>query len=152
MIEIKAPDIIPVRTQGSKYLFLAGSIEMDKADNWQNLAVEILSDTDWIILNPRRMSWDSSWEQSKDNPQFREQVEWELHAQEIADKILMYLDPETKSPISLMELGLFEETHKMIVVCPDGFWRKGNVDIVCERYGVPQEATLEGAIAKLKGI
>ncbi len=150
MIEIKAPDSIPLRTERSKYLFLAGSIEMDKADNWQKLAVEQLVGTDWIVLNPRRASWDSSWKQSKDDPQFRKQVEWELNAQEIADKILMYLDPATKSPISLMELGLFEGTHKMLVVCPGGFWRKGNVDIVCERYGVPQEATLEDAIAKLK--
>lgn len=152
MKEIKAPDSISEKIQGSKYLFLGGSIEMDKADNWQKLAVEMLVDTDWTILNPRRASWDSTWKQSKDNPQFREQVEWELNAQEIADKILMYLDPATKSPISLMELGLFEGTHKMIVVCPLGFWRKGNVDIVCERYGVPQEATLEDAIAKLKAL
>ena len=21
--------------------------------------------------------------------------------------------------------------------CPEGFWRKGNVDIVCERFGIP---------------
>ncbi len=53
---------------------------MDKADNWQKLAVEQLVDTDWTVLNPRRMSWNSSWKQSKDDPQFREQVEWELNA------------------------------------------------------------------------
>ncbi len=147
MIEIKAPDPIPAKAKGSRYLFLAGSIEMDKADNWQKRAVEMLRDTEWIILNPRRQSWDSTWKQSKDEPQFREQVEWELNAQEISDKILMYLDPATKSPISLMELGLFEGTHKMLVVCPDGFWRKGNVDIVCERYGVIQADSLRDAIA-----
>ncbi len=123
---------------------------MDQADNWQKHAIEMLTNTEWIILNPRRLSWDSSWKQSKDDPQFREQVEWELNAQEVADKILMYLDPNTKSSISLMELGLFEGTHKMVVVCPEGFWRKGNVDIVCERYGVPQESTLEDAIGRLK--
>ena len=123
---------------------------MDKADNWQKLAVEMLKDTDWIILNPRRLNWDATWKQTKDDPQFRQQVEWELNAQEIADKILMYLDPETNSPISLMELGIFEGTHKMIVVCPEGFWRKGNVDIVCERYGVPQAKNLEEAISMLR--
>jgi hypothetical protein len=24
----------------------------------------------------------------------------------------------------------------MLVCCPEGFWRKGNVDIVCEKYNV----------------
>jgi hypothetical protein len=33
-----------------------------------------------LVLNPRREDWDSSWIQSIDNPQFREQVEWEIYA------------------------------------------------------------------------
>merc|ERR1712038_1735632 len=77
-----------------------------------------------LILNPRREAWDSSWEQSIDNPQFRNQVEWELDALESSDVIVMYLVPDTKSPISLLELGLFAKSGKMICCCPDGFWRK----------------------------
>jgi len=133
-----------------RYLFLAGSIEMGVAENWQDKVVRLLKDTDWIILNPRRDDWDSSWVQSKNNNQFRQQVEWELDGQEMADKILLYFDPKTKSPITLLELGLFGKTKKMIVVCPDGFWRKGNVDIVCERYGIEQAKTVEEAIKYLK--
>jgi len=34
----------------------------------------------------------------------------------------------------------------MIVICPEGFWKKGNVDIVCERYKVKQVEKLEEAI------
>jgi len=34
----------------------------------------------------------------------------------------------------------------MIVCCPEDFWRKGNVDIVCERYGVDQVDTLDELI------
>jgi hypothetical protein len=49
----------------------------------------------------------------------------------------MYFDPNTKSPISLLELGLFASSKKLIVCCPDGFWRKGNVRIVCELYNIP---------------
>ena len=48
----------------------------------------------------------------------------------------MYFDPKTKSPISLLELGLFAKSGKLVVCCPDGFWKKGNVDIVCQRYKV----------------
>ena len=27
---------------------------------------------------------------------------------------------------------------KVVVLCPDGYWRKGNVDIVCARHEIPQ--------------
>ena len=147
MEEIKAAQKF-VNVEGKK-LFLAGSIEMGIAENWQQKVCRLLKDTDWILLNPRRDDWDSSWVQSIENGQFREQVEWELLAQETADRIIMYFDPNTKSPISLLELGLFAKTGKMIVVCPNGFWRKGNVDIVCNRYKVLQKETIEEAIAEL---
>ena len=38
--------------------------------------------------------------------------------------------------ITLLELGLFARSGKLIVCCPDGFWRKGNVEVVCARYNV----------------
>jgi len=50
----------------------------------------------------------------------------------------MHFSPETKSPISLLELGLYANSDKLIVSCPAGYWRKGNVDIICERYGIKQ--------------
>ena len=127
-------------------VFLAGSIEMGKAEDWQKKVEELFSDTDIVIFNPRRDDWDSSWEQTIDNPDFFGQVTWELDALDVADFILMYFDPATKSPISLMELGLYASTKKLIVVCPDGFWRKGNVDIVCQRYNIMQTTTLDQAI------
>jgi hypothetical protein len=55
----------------------------------------------------------------------------------------MYLDPNTKSPISLLELGLHATSKKLYVVCPDGFWRKGNVEMVCSVYDIPLFNTLE---------
>jgi hypothetical protein len=133
-------------------LFLAGSIEMGVAENWQDRVAAYFRDreSEITILNPRRTDWDSSWVQSKDNPQFREQVQWELEAQEVCDKILMYFDPATKSPISLLELGLFAHSNKLIVCCPKGFWRKGNVDIVCERYEIEQAVTLREACEKVR--
>ena len=130
-------------------IFLAGSIEMGKAENWQEKVENKLKNFDLIILNPRRDDWDSSWIQSIDNFKFREQVEWELLAQEKADIIAMYFCPETKSPITLLELGLFAHMKKMIVCCPDGYWRKGNVDIVCNRYGIEQINNLDGLINKI---
>lgn len=142
---IKAPHkFLPIRQPS---IFLAGSIEMGKAENWQDKITKKLASENVLILNPRRDDWDSSWEQSIDNLSFRTQVLWELKAQESVDIIIMYFDPKTKSPISLLELGLFASTDKMIVCCPNGFWRKGNVDIVCKRYGVMLVDTLEDLIS-----
>jgi hypothetical protein len=36
-----------------------------------------------------------------------------------------------------LELGLFATSQRLIVGCPDGFWRKGNIEVVCARYGIP---------------
>ncbi len=144
---IKPPKEIKIAPRS---LFLAGSIEMGVAENWQEKVERLLAETDWVILNPRRDDWDSSWKQEMGDNQFTKQVEWELKAQELANRILMYFDPTTKSPISLLELGLFARTKRMIVVCPDGFWRKGNVDIVCARYGVETAETIEEAVKKLE--
>lgn len=127
-------------------IFLAGSIEMDTAANWQQTFADALAHTDLCLLNPRRLHWDANLSQSIHTPAFVEQVEWELSALETADLIVMYFDPATKSPISLLELGLFARSGKLIVCCPDGFWRKGNVDIVCARYGVPQVPDLQALI------
>lgn len=127
-------------------IFLAGSIEMGAAENWQDTVEDALADYDVLILNPRRDDWDDTWEQSIDDPQFREQVVWELKALEDSSHIMLYLDPETKSPISMLELGLWARSGKLVVCCPEGFWRKGNIDIVCNRYGVEQYETLEDMI------
>ena len=142
---IKAPEPLPVvRHRGvvPKSIFLAGSIEMGVAEDWQTSLTSILGKPEYemdcdFVFNPRRDSWDSSWVQSVKNPQFNEQVSWEMTALDIAQVIVMYFDPSTKSPISLLELGMYASSEKMIVCCPDGFWRKGNVEMVCDRFDIP---------------
>ena len=134
-MEIKAPN----KYDPNKFsVFLAGSIEKGEAVCWRQKIVNALAQRDVQILNPRRDDWDSTWVQSIENEQFREQVEWELQAQEDADIILMYFDPKAKSSITLLEFGLFARTRKLVVYCPEGYWRKGNIDIVCRKYGVQQ--------------
>lgn len=147
MIEVKAPEKYG-HIKDKPKLFLAGSIEMGKAENWQERVSAGLRHVEALILNPRRADWDASWEQSIDNPQFREQVEWELDALDAADIILMYFSPETRSPITLLELGIHaaKSPEKLFVCCPEGFWRKGNVDIVCARHNVMQAQSLDELI------
>ena len=148
---IKAPENTSWNIQNHTTVFLAGSIEMGKAEDWQAVIPELFKDRDKLtFLNPRRDDWDSSWEQKESNPQFSKQVNWEMDMLDACDIIFMYFSPETKSPISLLELGLYAKSHKMIVCCPDEFWRKGNVDIACSRYGIPIYNTLEAAIGRLR--
>ena len=141
---IKPPQPLPLqRVKGvvPDSLFLAGSIEMGAAENWQDRVTQRAIEgsgkyKNFTFFNPRRDNWDPTWKQSIDNPAFNEQVSWELTALDCAERIFMYFDPNTKSPISLLELGLYASSKKLIVCCPDGFYRKGNVQIVCQRYGL----------------
>jgi hypothetical protein len=135
-----------------KYIFLAGSIEMGKAIDWQTEISNKISHLNVGILNPRRDDWDSSWEQTIENDQFRTQVQWELAGLERANIIVVVFDPKTKSPITLMELGLHAKDQNVIVVCPEGFWRKGNVDVVCQKYGITQVDTIDECVPLIESI
>ena len=145
----KAPEDISNRRSDLKSIFLAGSIEMDKAIDWQKYCEEKLGNL-YNIFNPRRDSWDSTWLQSIDNAHFSEQVEWELDGLEEADIIILFLAGGTYSPISLLELGLQVNSGKLMVVCEQDFWRKGNIDIVCHRYNIKQYQSLDEVIEKIK--
>ncbi|KAJ8105223.1 hypothetical protein ONZ43_g7512 [Nemania bipapillata] len=97
------------RPRGEKKVFLAGTTSPTDDGDWH---------------------WDSTWREDISFTPYREQVEWELDMQESADIVVVYFHPATKAPISLLELGLCARTGKAIVVCPEGFWKRGNVQIV----------------------
>lgn len=92
------------------------------------------------------------WQQSIDNDEFSKQVNWELEVLEKCDLIIMYFDANTKSTVSMLEFGLFSRSKKMFVCCPEGFWRKRNIDIVCNRYNIPQFNSLKDMILSAKKI
>jgi|ERR1044072_579367 hypothetical protein len=143
----KPPTNIAKRDIKRKYCFLAGSIEMGKAEDWQSEMGDFFISLGWGAFNPRRENWDSTWEQAFENPQFNQQVSWELDALEKADIIILYLAPGTLSPISMLEFGLYARSGKLYVISPDGFWRKGNIEITCHKYNVP----LFDSIPEFKG-
>ena len=148
MKEIKAPDSL-VGIPDIPRIFLAGSIEMGKAEEWQKRVVKELEQERVVLLNPRRDDWDPSWKQSISNSKFKEQVEWELDMQDKADLIFMNFVPGTNSPISLLELGL-AKSKRIWVCCPEGFHREGNVEIVCKRYSIPLYETLREMILEAR--
>jgi hypothetical protein len=133
-------------------VFLAGSIEMNKAEDWQSQVINGLRDCMMTVYNPRRSDWDSTWEQVKTNKQFKKQVDWELNHIESCDFVVVYFDPNTQSPISLLELGILSQMkpNRTFVYCPEGFYRKGNVDILCERYKITMVETMSELISLLK--
>lgn len=55
---------------------------------------------------------------------------------EAADVVAVYFNPKSPAPITLMELGLFARGKKMVVACPEGYVKRGNVQIVCRRFGI----------------
>jgi hypothetical protein len=131
-------------------VFLGGSIDMGSAPDWQAAMIRALADQDVVVFNPRRPDWNPAWKPVASEPEFRRQVEWELAALESADVIVLYLAPGSQSPISLLEMGLHARSGKLIVLCPEGFWRKGNVDITAQAYGVRQVADLPALTAAVR--
>ncbi|KAF2187151.1 hypothetical protein K469DRAFT_571565, partial [Zopfia rhizophila CBS 207.26] len=76
------------------------------------------------------------------NPHFKKEVDWEMDHLNKPDVIVLFLQPGTMSPISPLELGLHPSDGKLVVCCPKGFWRRGNVQIICHRYGIPLVETM----------
>ena len=148
MIEIKPPNNFD--KDEKPVLFLAGSIESGKAEDWQTKLCNSLKNYDVIILNPRRDFWNTDWKQRMSDENFERQVTWELDGLDDCDINVMYFDPNTKSPISLLELGLHAKDFKLLVCCPEGFYRLGNVEVVCKRYQIPLFFTFEDLMDNLK--
>lgn len=146
---VTSPAALPAKHDTPR-VFLGGSIEMGAARDWQADLIAALSDEQVTVLNPRRPDWDPNWKPVAPEPNFRQQVQWELAALESADIIVMYLAPGTQSPISLLELGLHAQSGKIVLLCPEGFWRKGNVDITAGRYGIEQVATMESLVSAVR--
>ena len=135
--------------KNKKTVFLAGSIEQGSASLWQEDVQNALKHLDIQILNPRRKKWKKDATSNPTDPYFKEQVIWELDGLKNADIIFLFLDPHTRSPISLLELGLYAESKKLIIVCPKDFWRYGNVEIVSGYYNINLFYSLKEGISAL---
>ena len=149
-IEVKAPGKYDASKRYT--IFLAGAIDQGQAVDWQAKVVQALDQFDITILNPRRDHWDPNWDQNADNPQFREQVEWELDAQEASDMVMFVFTKDSKAPITFLEFGLFAPKKEAVVCAEEGFYRQGNLDIVAERHKVPMYHNLDEMIGDLQTV
>lgn len=148
--EVKAPGTYDAAKRYT--IFLAGAIDQGKAVDWQKQVSVALADLDILILNPRRDDWDPTWDQSADNPEFAQQVNWELDAQEAADMVLFVFTKDSKAPITFLEFGLFAPKKEAVVCAEEGFYRQGNLDIVAKRLKVPMYHNLNEMLADLKTV
>lgn len=145
-------------------IFLAGTIDMGASVDWQQQVIHALNSHPSLsklhihVYNPRRLDWNNEWKQSIDSTEFKEQVDWELDALMSCPVLAFNILSESKSPITLMELGLCAGARSdcatcMILRCEPGFWRKGNVDILAQRYAIPQildmESWMDALVQKL---
>lgn len=153
MIVYTPPSNIAQRNFNDISVFLAGSIDMGQAINWQEDLITKLKAIPELnsvnIFNPRREDWDSTWKQEFENPAFYQQVTWELNALDAADYIIVYFAENSQAPVTMLEFGLYAQSGKIVVCCPKGFWRKGNIDIVCQKYNIPMFDTLDQIINHL---
>lgn len=111
-------------------VYLAGAIDMGDAQNWQQDVINQFANIDEIVLlNPRRLEFTDVMEQS--------QIEWELEAMEDADLILMWFPEASKAPISLLEMGLYLRSGKLLLGVENGYYRQKNIEFTARRYNVP---------------
>ena len=151
----KSPDRDYALDPAKNKIFLAGSIEMGKASNWQKKLQKDLADFNVVLLNPRRDDWNSDWAQEESNAPFKDQVLWELEALDAANMIVFFFEPGTVSPVTLMEFGLHAGRSKhiktnMVLCCPEGYFRKGNLDITSQYFKVPSVHNYEQLVEFLK--
>ena len=110
-------------------VFLGGTIDNGNSEDWQK---EVCDKLNIIIFNPRRDPWPSN----AGDDVIDEQIKWELERLKESDLVIINILPNSKSPISLMELGLYAQSYKLIVFCDEHFYRYNNVKNVCEMYNI----------------
>jgi hypothetical protein len=65
--------------------------------------------------------------------------------QEKANFFIVYFHPATQTLVSLIEFGLSARVPgKVIVVCPEGFCKRYDVQIVSNRFEIDTVDTMEG--------
>lgn len=123
------------KRKNSKYksVFFAGTIDNGDSLNWQEELSNMLNSININIYSPRCLKWNPNCTKEElDN-----QIKWEQKYLDKSDMIIMVLLDESKSPISLLELGLYAKSKKIIVFCTPKFYRYDNVRLTCEKYNIP---------------
>lgn len=146
---MRAEIVTPLRFLEKKVfrtLFLGGTIDNGNSVDWQAQAIRDLGDHFDAIYNPRRSDW---------NPEagpggVRDQIDWEMTHLDSCTHILLNFEKGSLSPISLLELGLYARSRKIVVRVDPEFWRLINVEEVTDKYQIPTFYHMYLAVQYLK--
>jgi hypothetical protein len=106
-----------------KSLFLAGGIT--GCADWQAELINLLKDTDLVLLNPRRKHYPVGKVDLDE-----EQIKWEFEHFKKASAVSFWFPPETVCPITLYELGKQSALGKPIFVgVHPNYTRKKDIEI-----------------------
>ncbi|TYA78616.1 nucleoside 2-deoxyribosyltransferase domain-containing protein [Seonamhaeicola marinus] len=122
------------------YVFLAGSIDLNLDGNWREQVINLIGDKVHFI-DPTISGHDAM-----NDLQMESHINWELDMLDLADKVFLNFLEESKSPISLVELGMYTRTSKLIVVCPNAFYKSRYIKTLCKKYKIPLFTTLDAAV------
>jgi len=133
------------RPNFEKIVFLAGSIENGKAEDWQEAVTNSLKyyriKDHVLLVNPRREKWNPDWLGSKEHkPELDRQINWELDYLINSTHVLFNFCKYTISPISLLELGMISMKYsqrsilprKLFVNVEEGYQRIDNVQLTMQ--------------------
>lgn len=145
---MEEPSDAEVDAGGYATIFLAGTIDMGNSEDWQAGLVRTFSSNEgrYILYNPRRSTFTSTPEEME------YQVGWELDHLEKSQTIIMNILGSSKSPVTLLEMGLFMRSGKLLVACEPDYYRHSNVRITCARYNVPLYDSLTSLMSEEFGM
>lgn len=122
-------------------IFLGGGIT--SCPLWQPQMVDLLKDTDLILVNPRRENFDIT------NPNMTvEQIEWEHKYLEKATARLFWFPKETLCPITLFELGKYCKINPLFVGCHPEYQRKTDLEVQL-KLARPWDSTIHYSLEDL---
>lgn len=133
-------------------VFLAGSSNVGTSPDWQKETAAGLRHLAVAVYNPRCDSFDMDLVQDISCPGFLHQVTWELDNLKKVDIIAVYLRPDTEklSPFTLLQIGLYAASGKLIIYCPEGYRSRGNIQIICDQYKIPLLDTRDELVMKVE--
>jgi hypothetical protein len=131
-------------------VILFGNIDKGSGVDWRDELASALSNFPISIINPDRKDWNSSWVEDISFPKFKEQVEWEMEYAQVADIIVFHFAPDTLAPVSLLELGMYCGTGRVLVCCQPEFKKRGNVQMVCAKYSITLLESLDALVEELR--
>lgn len=117
-------------------IFLAGSIDVHLSGNWRKYVSRRIRGR--VIFDPTHNNHNAL-----SNLEMKNHIAWELKALALSDTVLLNLLPNSESPISLVELGLYVKSNKLIVICPTEFYKSRYVIQLCETYNTPIFETID---------